>query len=147
MKEILCGLGIAVCDSLSGREAVAKARKQVLLCIGSESVHLNLRCTLLRQHGWTVLSSGSGYEGVEVFRQEKVDAVVLDLDGDGSQSALIAAELKRQKPHIPIIMVVDDRAQWVPDATAQAGAVILKKEEPGRLHLALEKLLNGSKPA
>lgn len=55
---------------------------------------------LLKEHGWNVLSSGSGHQGVIRFSQEEVDAVVVDLNG-GAEAALITGELKRLRPEIP----------------------------------------------
>jgi len=115
--------------------------KNVVLCIGNDFVNLNLRCSLLREYGWNVLSSGSGHEGVIRFGQERVDAVVLDLRGDGSESALIASELKRQRLAVPVIMLVAAREALVPGATEQADAVLLKASESRELHKTLKSLL------
>jgi len=120
---------------------LTKLRGKAVLCIGNDLVNLNLRCALLREHGWRVLSSGSGHDGVTRFGQETVDAVVLDLNHDGSESALIAAELKRQRPTVPILMLVRDTNALAQDATAQADAVVLKSEEGKTLHQALRNLV------
>ncbi len=120
---------------------LTKLRGKAVLCIGDDLVNLNLRCALLREHGWLVLSSGSGHDGVTRFGQETVDAVVLDLNHDGSESALIAAELKRQRPAVPILILVWDMNALAQDATAQADAVVLKSEEGKTLHEALRNLV------
>ena len=52
-----------------------KHRQKAVLCIGNDPVSLNLRCSLLKEHGWNALSAGSGHEGVIRFGQETVDAV------------------------------------------------------------------------
>jgi len=120
---------------------LTKLRRRAVLCIGNDLVNLNLRCALLREHGWRVLSSGSGHDGVTRFGQETVDAVVLDLNHDGSESALIAAELKRQRPAVPILLLVRDMNALAQGATAQADAVVLKSEEGKTLHQALRNLV------
>jgi len=120
---------------------LTKLRGKAVLCIGNDLVNLNLRCALLREHGWRVLSSGSGHDGVTRFGQETVDAVVLDLNHDGSESALIAAELKRQRPAVPILLLVRDMNALAQGATAQADAVVLKSEEGKTLHQALRNLV------
>lgn len=107
-------------------------RKQLarcVLCIGSDFVNLNLRCTLLNSHGWRTVSYSNGHEGIFRFNQGGIDLVVLDLDTDGAESALIAGELKRLHPSVPIVMLVANTEGLVPDATAQADAVVLKSEE------------------
>lgn len=118
-----------------------KKTGRAVLCIGNDLVNLNLRCALLREHGWSVLSSGTGHDGITRFGQEKVDAVVLDLNHDGSESALIAAELKRQRPAVPVVMLIGDANALAPGATAQADAVVLKSEEAKALHHALQTLV------
>jgi CheY-like chemotaxis protein len=120
---------------------VRKKTGKAVLCIGNDLVNLNLRCALLREHGWSVLSSGTGHDGIIRFGQEEVDAVVLDLNHDGSESALIAAELKRQSPAVPVIMLIGDANTLAPGATAQADAVVLKSEEAKALHGALQRLV------
>ena len=117
---------------------MSKHHGKVVLCIGNDPVSLNLRCSLLKEHGWNVLSSGSGYQGVIRFGQEHADVVVLDLNDDGAESALIASQFKRLRPEVPVIMLVRDDKTLAQDATKQADAVILKSEESGRLVGALK---------
>ena len=112
-----------------------------ILCIGSDLVNLNLRCSLLQTCGWNVLSSGKAHDGVIRFSREAVDAVVLDLDEDGAEAALIAAELKRQRTDVPVVMLITDREILAPGATAQANAVVLKSEESQLLDQTLKSLL------
>jgi DNA-binding response OmpR family regulator len=100
---------------------------------------LNLRCSNLRKHGWNVLSSVSGYEGVFEFSRQRVDAV--DLNGDGAEAALIIGELKRLRPEVPVIMLATDEKLLVPGASQQADAVIAKSQEDRSLIDALRVLL------
>jgi CheY-like chemotaxis protein len=104
-------------------------------------VALNLRCSLLKEHGWTVQSSGGGHEGILLFQREKVDAVVLDLNDDGAEAALITGSLKRLRPEIPVVMLIGDAGKLAPGATKQADAVVAKAEESARLHDALLRLM------
>lgn len=85
--------------------SVIKRRVKTVLCIGNDPVRLNLRCSLLTEQGWNVLSSGYGQEGIIRFAQEVVDAVVVDLNNGGAESALIMGELKRLRPEIPVILL------------------------------------------
>ena len=96
---------------------VLKHRQIAVLCIGNDPVSLNLRCFLLKEHGWNALSAGSGHEGVIRFTREAVDAVVIDLDDDGAEAALIAGELKRLRPEVPIVIVVTDERELANGAT------------------------------
>lgn len=117
-----------------------KRRGKTVLCIGNDPVHLNLRCSLLKEHGWNVLSSGNGHEGVIRFSQEEVDAVVVDFNGGGPESALITGELKRLRPEIPVILLTTAGSP-AKEAIQQANVVIPKSEEASRLVDALKALL------
>lgn len=105
---------------------MAKLHKLTILCIGNDPLRLNLRCGFLKANGWRVLSAGTGHEGIIRCGQEAIDAVVLDLNSDGAEAALVAAEVKRLRPQLRVIMLVDDDGKVVPDATKQADAVIAK---------------------
>jgi CheY-like chemotaxis protein len=120
---------------------VLKHRQKAVLCIGNDPVSLNLRCSLLKEHGWNALSAGSGHEGVIRFGQETVDAVVIDLDDDGAEAALIAGELKRLRPEVPIVIVVTDERELANGATQQASSVVVKSQEAHTLVQVLRKLL------
>jgi DNA-binding response OmpR family regulator len=112
-----------------------------ILCIGRGPIELNLRCALLKEHGFDVISAGTGHEGVVAFSRERFDAVVLDLDGDGSESALIAGELRRQCPQVLIIMIVEEDTHQADGATDLASAVIAKSDEARTIVPILSRLL------
>ncbi len=132
-----------VADGYSARRGnvVTKTRGPAVLCIGNDPVHLNLRCAALKEYGWRVISSGSGHEGVIRFGQEAVDAVVIDLNHDGSESALITGELKRIRPELPVVIIVSDAKNLADEATNQASAVIEKSQGANKLIHTIEALL------
>jgi hypothetical protein len=114
----------------------------VVLCIGSEALSLYHRCAFLREQGWGVLSSTSGHEGILRFTAEPVDAVVVDLNGDGAEGALIAAELKRVRPRVPVIILVVEGETLVDGALDSADAVVHRSD-----HSKLLKTLPASRAA
>ena len=127
-------------------DAVVQRRNKSVLCIGNDPLSLNLRCALLQEHGWNVFSSGSGYEGVIRFGQEAIDAVVIDLNDDGAEAALIAGELKRLRPAVPVVIVMRDGHSLVNGATQQANAVVMKSREAEVLVDTLKALLPDEEP-
>lgn len=117
-------------------------RNKSVLCIGNDAVLQNLRCSLLREHGWTVLGAGSGYDGIIRFGQESVDAVVIDLDDHGTEAALIIGELKRLRPKVPVIILIMAGEVLAPGATSQADAIVDKAQETTQLIPTLNRLIN-----
>jgi DNA-binding response OmpR family regulator len=92
----------------------------------------------LREHGWRVLSSANAHEGILRFTVELVDVVVIDLNSDGSEGALIAGELKRLRPKVPVIILVTKGETLVEGALASADAVVLRSDHQQELLKALE---------
>ena len=131
-------------DLVEGEGAVSRHSGKAVLCIGNDPVCLNRRCSLLRQHGWHVISSGSGHEGLIRFGQERVDVVVLDLNSDGTESALIAGQLNRLRPDVPVIMLVPDGNALAPGATDLADLQVLKSQETDTLLEALKSVRKAS---
>ena len=110
-----------------------------ILCIGDEAVRLNLRCSSLKEHGWRVLSSVAAHEGILRFSEEDVDVAILDFDGDGAQAALVAGELKRLRPKVPVIMLVPDDAVF-PQDVLQCADLAVRVSDPSHLLRALKSL-------
>jgi len=62
---------------------------------------------LLRSIGYRVLSPSDGFETIEVATREPVDAVVLDLHHSRVEVMLIAREIKRRRPQLPVLVLVE----------------------------------------
>jgi DNA-binding response OmpR family regulator len=77
----------------------------VVLSIDDRQDILLTRGTLLRLAGYEVLSALSGYEGLRLFEGHNVDLVVIDYYMPEMSGELVAAEMKRSKAQVPIIMV------------------------------------------
>jgi CheY-like chemotaxis protein len=74
---------------------------------------------LLQLHGHEVLTALSGPEGLDLFVANPIEAVVLDYTMPGMNGDLVAAEMKRLKPEVKILLLsayVDipaDALKWV----------------------------------
>jgi len=56
------------------------------------------RAKLLTSSGYRVLNSSNGFEAIELCNREPVDAVVLELDRNRAEIALIARQIKQFRP-------------------------------------------------
>ncbi len=80
------------------------ARKKILVI--EDEPHIVLGLTdALEFEGFAVVSAGKGKDGVHLARQEKPDAVLLDLMLPDTNGFKVCEELRRADPFVPIIML------------------------------------------
>ena len=103
--------------------------------------------SLLRDNGYEVLAATNGRDGLRLFMTRQVDAIVLEYHLGFLDGGLVASEIKKVQPHIPILMVIDDLE--VPDgALRSVDMVIAKCDGDGfllsavRAALAAKQVLN-----
>jgi DNA-binding response OmpR family regulator len=85
--------------------ATEMEKTSTVLCIDDEQTALHLRKSVLESAGYKVLTAKSGARGLEVFRSEPVQAVVLDYwmaDMNGMQAA---REIRKLNSKVPIIIL------------------------------------------
>jgi CheY-like chemotaxis protein len=85
-------------------ESVPK-RKSSVLCIDDEPSILKVRKLLLESAGYFVLTASNGKEGLDIFRSNLVDAVVVDFSMPYMDGGIVAAHVKKIKPRIPVILL------------------------------------------
>jgi two-component system, OmpR family, response regulator CpxR len=76
-----------------------------ILCIDDEEPALALRRLVLENSGYRVFTALTGKQGIELFRHQPIDVVILDYwmaDMDGLD---VAEQLKALSPKTPIIML------------------------------------------
>jgi CheY-like chemotaxis protein len=91
----------------------------MILCVDDEATGLMVRKMVLQSQGYEVLTALSGPEGLTLFVANPVEAVVLDYAMPGMDGGQVAAEMKRLKPAVKILLLsayVDlpaEALQWV----------------------------------
>jgi DNA-binding response OmpR family regulator len=89
---------------LKAQAAVVAARKKILVI--EDEPHIVLGLTdALEFEGFAVVSAGKGKDGVLLARQEKPDAVLLDLMLPDTNGFKVCEELRRIDRFVPIIML------------------------------------------
>jgi CheY-like chemotaxis protein len=118
-----------------------------ILCIDDEEPALFVRRRLLEKAGYRVFTALTGKEGIELFRFQPIDAVILDYwmaDMDGLD---VAAELKKLSPKTPIIML-SGYTSILDEGLGRVDLWLRKGEgDPEQLLLAVGQLLSRSRPA
>lgn len=79
--------------------------KATILCVDDHWNGLIGRKMLLEENGYKVLHAIDGLGGISLFAALPIDAVVLDYQMPGINGSVIAAEMKRLKPNVPILLL------------------------------------------
>ncbi len=98
---------------------------------------------LLRSYGFEVLLAADGAEGVELFAAHagRIRAVLMDLAMPGMDGVAASAEIRRQAPGVPILLLTGN-VSVRPDALSKSGANELMEKPylPAHLLAALLRL-------
>lgn len=81
------------------------AVRKTLLLIDDREDELGLRQSVLEHFGYGVLAAGTGQEGLELLASHAVDEVLLDYQMPEMNGEMVATEMRRTKPGVPILML------------------------------------------
>jgi CheY-like chemotaxis protein len=111
-----------------------------ILCIDDEAPALMLRRRVLEKAGYGVLTALTGKEGIEMFRQHRVDVVIVDYWMADMNGLEVAVQLKRLNPKTPIIML-SGYASILDEGLGKVDLWLRKGEgDPEQLLLAVAQL-------
>jgi len=79
------------------------AHDGTLLCIHRDPAQLRL----LQENGYELVTASNGSEGLRLLMTRPVDAIVIEYDLGLLDGAVVATEIKKAKPQIPIVMLAD----------------------------------------
>jgi len=77
----------------------------VVLCIDDDPAILECEQRFLEAFGYRVLTALSGSRGVELASIHSVDVVIVDYCMPEMNGPEVAIEIKRLRPHVPVIML------------------------------------------
>lgn len=95
---------------------------------------------MLESRGYQVLTASDGTQGLALFEQHAVDLVVLDYFMPDMDGGVVAAEMRRRRPDIPIIFL-SAYFSLPPEALECANAFITKGDPPDALIDKIDSLL------
>ena len=76
----------------------------VILCVDDDPAVLKPLEIMLQRRGFRVVTADDGLAAIELFRQIKFDAVILDYVMPGMSGGEVARELRSQNEAIPIVL-------------------------------------------
>jgi DNA-binding response OmpR family regulator len=113
------------------------ATNNTLLCIHRDPAQLSL----LQENGYKLVTATNGSEGLRLLMTRSVDAIVLEYHLGLLDGAVVATEIKKAKPQIPIVMLADHME--LPDgALKSVDALVTKADGAHFLWSTVHFLLN-----
>jgi CheY-like chemotaxis protein len=113
--------------------------RRLILSVDDEPVVLFTREKILEREGYAVVSARGGGEALKTFSRYAIDLVPLDYEMPGMDGGMVAQEMKRRNPLVPIVMV---SAYHVPDERRTCiDCFVAKAEGPAFLLKQIIRLL------
>ena len=120
-----------------------------ILVIDDEPSIRDLLDTLLRRKGYTVVLAESGQKGLELFRREHPDVIVLDLKMPGMDGLTVLREVRNLNPKQPVIVLTGAGTAEVEQQVRALGVTEFVEKEFSLDHLgdSLKRILNNPDPS
>ena len=117
-----------------------------ILVIDDEQGIRNLLDTLLRRKGYDVILSANGQKGLELFRREQPDVIVLDLKMPGMDGLTVLQQIRSLDPKKPVIVLTGAGTAEAEQKVRALGATeyIEKEFSLHRLGGSLKRLLSAT---
>jgi DNA-binding response OmpR family regulator len=112
-----------------------------VLCIHRDPEQLRA----LQENGYELLTATTGSDGLRLFASQPVDAIVLDYHLGLMDGALVASEIKRIQPTLPIVMLTDDLE--LPDGALNSVDALVTKSDGAHFLWATVHFVLNVKPA
>ena len=82
--------------------------RKTVLCIDDDKSMLGYQRALLERRGFAVLTASSARQGVQIALACAVAAVIVDYHMPEMNGHEVAAEIKRHRPEVPVVMFSSD---------------------------------------
>ena len=117
------------------------SRRRKILCIDDQPDGLAIRKLFLETFGFDVVLARSGPEGLRILKDTALDGVLLDYRMPGMDGAAVAAQIRRLRPELPVVMLSGYVAEIPKNIHNLVNAFVSKGSPPAELIAALDKAL------
>lgn len=144
--ELLLSTVSGILDQLHENDVSKQSPpKATVLCVDDEELQLKVRRMLFESSGFEVLAAQGADAAMEQFRQENIDAVVMDYSLFGQNGDAVARQMKRLRPATPIVML--SGLPVPPEQSADVDLWLRKMEvEPEELVIEVTRLIELRNP-
>jgi CheY-like chemotaxis protein len=112
--------------------------KPLILCIDDSDTRLWLRAQVLEKNGFSVLNATTACGALDLLRHNSVCLILSDHMLSGTTGAKLAGEMKRVKPHVPVVLYSGSP----PDTLANVDCFIQKNQSVAGFVVIIRDLVN-----
>lgn len=116
------------------------APHKIILCIDDNRQGLAIRKLFLEALGYEVLLAQCGAQGLELLRQNRVAAVIVDFDMPDMTGDELAGRIRQSFPAMPIVMLSGYIGDMPPSCCGIVDRFVRKGEPANRLIETLREL-------
>ncbi|MCF6214346.1 MAG: PglZ domain-containing protein [Flavobacteriaceae bacterium] len=118
-----------------------------ILWVDDEVALLKPHIIFLEEKNYTVTPCNSGYEALEIIKNELFDIVLLDENMPGLSGLETLAQLKVLKPNLPVIMITKSEEEYIMEEAigSKIADYLIKPVNPNQILLSLKKNLDHSR--
>ena len=113
--------------------------RKTILCIDDDDSTLRYQRALLERRGFSVLTAASARQGLQIAAACVLAAVIVDYHMPEMNGHEVATEIKRLRPHTPVIMLSSDE-EIAAHALQVVDAFVSKNDAPSRLLPVLTRI-------
>ena len=119
-------------------------KKIKILWADDEIDLLKVHIMFLNEKGYEVVPTTSGFDAIEIAKEERFDIIFLDENMPGMSGIECLQELKKILPTIPVIMITKSEEEYIMEEAigAQIADYLIKPVNPNQILLSIKKNVN-----
>lgn len=86
----------------------SERKQNTILHFCNDRMILTIRGWVLNQMGYEVINSATSRDAVRAARRQRINAVLIDLDETADEALVVAKEIKKDHPQVPILLLADE---------------------------------------
>ena len=117
--------------------------KGKILWIDDEIELLRPHILYLEKKDYSVTSVSSGEDGIQIFKDNNFDIILLDEMMTGLDGLTTLKEIKKINPSIPIVMITKNEEEWLMEEAiaSQISNYLTKPVNPSQILIACKNVL------